>query len=315
MADVVRLGVFLVAEGAFPSANITMGVAYPCNWFVLNKLVTGQPCSCPELAYASENTCVLYSIFEDVREALIGTPVARHKYKVSTVACNYQNGEFLISINCPNNFAVVESIMTEVAHKLVPRSTYNRYAYNIRLLNGVPINEEFLYICNKMAGAAINFVVGGSLNASRDVINELLTQLFKLMGDPSPLVGGAPPQSLAKKQGVTEYPVVAAAGYKAFYVDAFIRHATGVSTAIHSGGVIIYDKEWGKTAASLTARMIDGYVAEAYSAGEDYNTAVTLFAASIECSLDTASLRGAWEGAPTPPMIGGYIKDALAIKR
>ena len=306
----IKLGIFLAGEGPFPSTTIVVGVTYPCNWFVLNKLINGQPCSCLELAYASENTCVLYSIFEDVREALIGTPVARYTYKVSTISCNYQNGEFLISINCPNDFDVVESIVLEVAPRLVPLPLENRYAYNIRLLNGVPNGLEFLYIVNGLSQAEINFVIGG-VNSTKEVMDQLLYRVLDMVTDPSPRGGGVPPQSLAKKQGVTDYPTVEAEGKKAFYVDAFIRHTLGVSTAIHSGTVIIYDKEWKKIATQITKKNIDDYVTKTCGAGVEYISTIIVFAALIECSLDSASLRGMCVDAPTADTIGGYIKSAL----
>ena len=104
--------IYLVNDKSLPNASITLGFKYACNWFVLQKLKRGQPCSCLELAYASENTCIAYSIYEMIKEKLMGSPLEQSKSKISTMDCNYQNGEFIITFNCLNNISVVRKILT-----------------------------------------------------------------------------------------------------------------------------------------------------------------------------------------------------------
>ena len=58
---------FLVDDKSLPYASVVVSFKSQCNWFVLQKLMRGQPCSCIELAFASENTAVAYSIYEVIR--------------------------------------------------------------------------------------------------------------------------------------------------------------------------------------------------------------------------------------------------------
>ena len=61
------------------------------NWFVLNKLKRGVPCTCPDLAHGSEHTALAYTVFQLAESRLLGDAKAQQTSKASGVSCGFQN--------------------------------------------------------------------------------------------------------------------------------------------------------------------------------------------------------------------------------
>lgn len=302
---------FLVNNKLLQTTTVTIGFKYECNWFVLQKLARGQPCMCAELAYASENTCIAYSIYESIREKLLGSPLEQLKSKVSAMACNYQNGEFIITFSCSNNLTSVQKNLILSISKITPHKYYRKYSHNIKLLNGKPSKKEFIYSSNLLVGKTINVFILGKFNITPDKFSNIIEKTSAKYVDVKSHPGGVSPHSLNKSQGHTSYPTNIADGYKAVFVRDFITGETGFTVVIHSGVVIVYNKEWEGLSKKVTPSAVDKYVVKKYAKLGAGFIPMVLYMTSLECSLDIDNMIKLYNDNPSPVVVSGYIKKAL----
>lgn len=303
--------VYLVNDKSLPNTSITLGFKYTCNWFVLQKLKRGQPCSCLELAYASENTCVAYSIYEIIKEKLMGSPLEQSKSKISTMDCNYQNGEFIITFNCLNNIPAVRKILTVAVSKITPHKYYSKYSHNVKLLNGNPFKGEFIYSCNELKGSSLQIFIIGKFNIDGDKFTDMVKKVNDKYSAITESKGGEKPHSLSKYQGKTDYPTNKAEGYVAVFVKDFIKNEFGLPAVPNSGEVIVYNKKWNVTSKKVSDASVKKYTAQKYSKLKDKFIPIMLYMISSECTLDTNSLIKLHTDNPSHTIIATKIKKAL----
>jgi hypothetical protein len=305
-----HVSVFLVNNKSLPNTSVVLGFKYQCNWFVLQKLMRGQPCSCLELAYASENTCVAYSIYEVIREKLMGSLLEQSKSKISAMTCNYQNGEFIMMFSCPNNLPTVKKNLLNMVSKITPHKYYTKYSHNIKLLNGNPCKKEFLYCSDLMKTVALNVFVIGKFNITDDKFADIVEKTSDKYIKPVAQTGDRP-RSLDKNQGRTDFPTNKADGYKAVFVRDFIRSEYGLPVVIHSGEVIVYNKKWTVTSIKITEEGVKKYSDQKYAKLNDNFIPMTLYVAATECILDVANMIKLYKDSPSPSAAAIYIKKAI----
>ena len=305
------VSVFLVNDKLLPNASVVIGFKYECNWFVLQKLIKGQPCLCLDLAYASENTCVAYAIFGAVKKKLIGSPLEQMKSKVSNMVCNYQNGEFIMSFSCPNNIPTIKKNLMAAMSKITPHKYYPMYSHNIKILNGKPLKNEFLYCVNILKNTNINIFIIGKFNIDTNKFSIMVDNINTKFSMLSAHAGGEKPRSLSKNMGVTGYPTNIARGYKSVFVRDFIENETGFYTVINSGKVIVYNTKWDVYSKKITEQSMKKYVEHKYTKLKNKFILVILYMVASECILDTVNMIKLYEDDPSPSVVFSYIKDAL----
>jgi hypothetical protein len=302
---------FLVNNKLLPNASVVVSFKSQCNWFVLQKLMRGQPCSCLELAFASENTAIAYSIYEVIKEKLIGSPLEQSKSNVSSMTCDYQNGEFVMTMSCPNNITTIKKNMLLVASKIAPQKYYTKYSHNIKLLNGKPFKNEFLYSSDLLKDMKLNIFIIGKFNITDekfgDIVNNTNAKFAKIPAQ----VGGEKPRSLGKSLGVTSYPMNTADGYKAVFVRDFIKSETGLPVVLNSGKVIVYNKKWNVTSNNISESVVNNHADQKYAKLKDRFIPVTLFMIAMECLLDIASMIKLYKDNPSSSVVAGYIKKSI----
>jgi hypothetical protein len=301
---------FLVSDKSLPNASVVLSFKYQCNWFVLQKLLRGQPCLCLDLAYASENTCVAYSIYEIIKDKLMGSPLEQSKSKVSMMTCNYQNGEFIMSFSCPNSLSIIKKNIIIIISKITPHKYYTKYSHNIKLLNGKPFKNEFLYCSNLLNTIKINIFIIGKFNITDDKFTELVEKASEKFIKPIQQ-NGDKPISLTKNQGRTDYITNKADGYKSVFVRDFIKSETGLPVVIHSGEVIVYNKTWYITSKKITENAIKKYSEQKYVKLKDKFIPMTLYIVATECLLDIPNMIKMYKDNPSPSVVAEYIKKSL----
>lgn len=306
-----QITAYIVSDDVVPSASVTVGFEYVCNWFVLQKLLRGEPCSCLELAFASENTCMAYSIYEAISEKLIGSPLEQSKSRISTIKCNYQNNEFIMTFNCPNDLPTIKKILHIVASKITPHKYYTKYSHNIKLINGKPFKNEFLYCANLLSGVHLKVFIIGKFNQTQEKFNAVITTTEKKYTSSRKAPGGLRPRSLDKKQGETNYPVSVASGYKTIFIKDFIKSETGYPVVPNSGQVIVYNKKWSIDSKKIKASSVRKYVGLKYTKLKTKFVIFVLYSVASECVLDVTNMIKLHKENPPPSAVVKWITDSL----
>lgn len=305
------ISAFLVNNKSLSNTSVMLSFKYECNWFVLQKLMRGQPCSCLELAYASENTCVAYSIYEVIREKLIGSPLEQSKSNISTMTCDYQNGEFLMSFNCPNNLPIIRKNLLIAVSKITPQKYYTKYSHNIKLLNGKPFKNEFLYCSDSLKDIKLSVFIVGKFNVDDNKFGNMISKIDAKFSKIPSQSGGEKPRSLDKKQGRTSYPSNSADGYKAVFVRDFIKSETGLPCVINSGEVIVYNNKWNVNSKKVSKSAVKKHTEQKYAKLKDKFIPMTLYMIAADCLLDIANIIKLHKESPSPSTVAGYIQKAL----
>lgn len=306
-----NIKLFMVNNKLLPNTSVAIGFKCQCNWFVLQKLILGQPCSCIDLAYASENTCVAFSIYETIKEKLMGSPLEQSLSKVSSMLCNYQNDEFVITFNCQNNISTVKKNLISVISKITPSKYYSKYSNNIKLLNGNPFKSEFIYSVNQLKNMTLNIFIIGKLNVSDEKMSDIAKKLNEKFIPIIEMGAGEKPASLNKQIGQTLYPTTISDGYNAVFVRDFIRSETGFSTVVNSGSVIIYNKKWNIASKRIDESHIKKYVDTKYGKLKDKFIHMSLYMIASECSLDILNMIRLYKDNPLTSSIVNSIKKCM----
>lgn len=281
--------VTVVTDKILPT-NVSVSIGFPSaqsNWFVLRKLMRKVPCGCPSLANGSEATALSYAIFDNIEEKLIGNPLAQSKSKVSSVKCNFRNGEFSIHLMCSNTYTAVKKAITLAIKSINPHRLWSKYQANIILLNGKPKRFEFVTCVNDLIqNIMLNVVVVGKITIDQTKVNNLALSAansFKPVGIEK---AGTKPASLEFKRTITNYPTVIAKSFHAMLAVDFIMDATDLNAVVENDNVIVYDD---KKMPNISTKQVDKYV-EKYKKLKKLIKPIILYNASAIYNLDTFSL-------------------------
>jgi len=229
-------------------ANICISWKTEANWFVLKKLLKGEPCSCTKLSKYSEMTALNYAIFDAINTRLMGDPKAQASTKCSKVCCNYSNGHFTICITVPASLSAVRKALNIAVYNFRPSAMYAGYCTNIKILNGRPDKKEFAWCCNNIGSPKMHVMVVGKVNLGKEnsakitglnIISESCNAKVQPYKKITP---DAVPVSHAETMGDTEFPTLKSSSKHSTLLLELISDFLPQSTAINSNELIIYDK-------------------------------------------------------------------------
>jgi hypothetical protein len=159
-------------------AAVAVGFKSNGNFKALNELSSGRQCDCEELSDNAHDTALLYAVFENVRDKFIGSVTDQIKFGVNNMSCNYQNGEFIITVVCKPTTTAVRKCMSMMLKYLNPSTLYAKYAGNMKMLNGSGNKANFVFCVNKLIDSmkqSINVMVSGKV-----LINKPLADFKKM---------------------------------------------------------------------------------------------------------------------------------------
>jgi hypothetical protein len=219
------------------------------NWFVLNKLLIGVPCSCPSLAHGSEITSVCYSIFTAVNTKLQSNPKVSNLTKVfSTATCNIQNGMFFINVNTQHNFNAIKRVIGVIFGAMKqPESHYREYVAGLSTLNSKSSRDEFNYAATMVRAGLreLEVLIIAKLPSSvgKDKLSILMDMMVESHASFSheKLTPSSEPENMKMHINPTQHPSVKTHGMYTFLVTLFLRaKMPGVRVTPNSDEVIVY---------------------------------------------------------------------------
>lgn len=280
--------------------NVSISIGFPShgiNWFVYRKLIKGEPCGCKHLSNGSEITSLAYAIYDNIREKLIGTPLAQVNSAVSSVKCNCRNNEFSIHLICSNNFTAIKKAVGLTVKSIVPHKLYDKYCASIVLLNGKPSRPEFVNVVNTMVESMmLNIIIVGKYNIDQTKVDNMVEtfsnkfNILQLKGSTSI------PVSLSYERSPTSYPTIKASSYDALIIVDFITSSTNTNALICDNHIIIYDE---KKIPHIDQKMVMKYSAEYEKMGTSI-VPILIYNGGAIHNIDTFSLISLMHSNITP---------------
>lgn len=306
-SDHIRLTI--VTSRFAPSAAVSISIETPdLNWFVLQKLLTERPCGCLSLASGSEYTALVYSMFDDIRDRLIGSPDNQTKSKVNTVSCGFHNNQFIIAYTCQSSITAIRKSIGICMSRMSPQKQYQRYSKYIRLLGGSPKRDEF-FNCAKRIISKLNpcvFVVA-KIKTDNAKEQNILSVISNKYPKNTGVDAGSKPASENNPRGTTEYPEKKTDNYNSLFVVDYLDFIN-VPALCSGSSVIIYDKKWSR----VNTASVDRFVATKFGKMEDKLLPAILYSATSRGLLCCSDLRSLMKSNPSPLDIARLIKSTLS---
>lgn len=291
-----------------PAAAVTVSIPAPdVNWFVLQKLLPERPCGCATLAPGSEYTALVYAMYDDIRDRLVGTPDAQMKSKVASITCGFHDGEFVISYVCQSSITAIRKSLGILVSRLAPQKQYPRYQKYIKLLGGKPNRDEFMNCASRIASRrSVCAVVVAKINTDKGKEDAMVEVIANKLADVDGIDSGKKPASEATPRGSTTFPELDTSGYDSFFVLDYLDSINVL--ALGSGSsVIVFNKKW----SGAKKDSIDRYVTTRFGKLGDKLLPVILYSACSRGLLRCGSLHEIARSKMKPSDIARIIKSAL----
>ncbi len=281
------------------------------NWFVLNKLKRGFPCSCPELSYGSEHMSLAYGVYQLAQSKLLGDAKAQQTSKAASVSCGYQNDEFFICVRTIGTLSAVRKVLSVLEQCMIPDRLYPAYASNIKLLNSKPSRDEFAYCVTTITKSmqSLKCLVIGKAKFDDQKL-ALIAESASAKFSAASSEAGTKPYSLAKSRGESEFPTVKAKSPMAAIVTAdFLHSALYERIDVNSQTVIVYNEKWSKP-KSLDKTKVKKWVTQKYGKLADLESSLVFLAVS-KCELDPSSGIEFTKKSATASTIGDLVASSF----
>lgn len=255
-------------------ADIVVAISVPIKGVApccLNRLKTNCGSAEP-LMPGSEESALVYALYEAVRDKLSGSGLEVLKSKASNVKCSYTNDHFTISFHTAGTGTALRKASGLALSCYNPAKLFSKYSENIRFLTGKGGNrEEFNFVAKKLVEGihkSIAITAVGKINVDEkkmvDIVKVLVGKLPDI--DMSALKPAIQP---AKKKPEVEdkpYPIIKCDGLTAAVVSDYIRNnSNGMSVDITNEGVVVYNHLWESKHKQLKdKKRINEYIAKKY---------------------------------------------------
>lgn len=290
-----------------PASAISISIDAPhLNWFVLQKLKTEKPCGCLELAYSSEYTALVYSIFDAIRNILVGTADKQMKSKVNSIDCGMCHNNFVISFTCHSSLTAIRKSTGLAMSKLNPAKLYPIYQKYIKLLGASPKRAEFISCVNKIGQIKPSVIVVSKANVKQNVIPKMVATISKKLYKFAKITGGVTPESAQKTPGVTEFVTISPSGFGIALVVEFLD-SINVPAIKANDEIIIFSNKL----PNIKAKSIDLFTKKTYSKMNDKLTNAILYSVISKPVLCYGHINSLISANLTPAKISKILKSAL----
>ena len=239
----------------------------------------------------SEQSAMAYSLFHNIKDKLIGSPLELSKSRVGRIECYAKDGKFVISWNTQGSFSALRKTLSVVLRSINPHKLFSKYTTNIKNLGGRADRDEFNYAANQMADAIkknIKFAVVGRIKIDMPKLKGLLESIDKKQQTLVNEKGSKKPPTHEKF--IHNFPSVNATGIASAATEDYIR-SNGIGTSSLGNKIIIYNKLFESKKASLKQKdKIKKYVHQKYEKlGDEFPCIFTYLCITQKlCTCETA---------------------------
>jgi hypothetical protein len=285
-----------------PSAAVSISIQAPdINWFVFKKLVAERPCMCSTLSAYSEYTALLYSMFDDIRDRLIGTPEAQVKSKVNTITCSVSGGCLVISYTTQSSLTAIRKSLGLAISRMAPHKVYPRYSKYMRMLGGTPKRDEFMN-CAKRISAKLHpkVYVVAKAKITSEKLKALHSVVSKKTPDTSGIAAGTRPESEKNDRGHSDFLEIKVKGADLMFCADYLA-ANNTPFAAANNMLIVYAKKLPNLKDAAVKRYAEKHIklkdklkpALAYSATSSAALAYDDIVELVESNVTVASISSA----------------------
>lgn len=258
--------------------TITFGIKIPGSYCVLKQLKSEVPCTCPKLAADARQMACAYVILQTMKNTLTKSHLEDARNKIIKMDCNWQNGEFYITVTCAPQVSVVNRIIHN-SMKILSPNNYQMYSANINLLNSKPNREDYDYcssVINKALKTELCIMIAGKMDVKKhmgkfsdklDVIIKGSTKVGKapfVNGDPSKImcgdnfeplfISGVPAVMLRRLLKLyVRYPIVIRSNKLCIYTKGFKPEAYKAKVDSYIGKYIKFKPQLAESIAFLVS--------------------------------------------------------------
>jgi hypothetical protein len=276
--------------------SIKIDKSVPC---CFKKLLCNIQHRNPKLMNGSEESALAFSMFELIRDKMIGSPLESTKSKVSNIKPKILNNNLVIYWNCMGNLSALRKSLSLAVSTLNPNKLYSRYSENLKFLGGVAKRDYFEYIAGKVANnilEGIDIVAVGRVKIkSSDKVKEMLASVHKKI---PPLKKSSKSTMKSEKREYestySEFPVVKCKSQMncIFVADYISSMALGMAVEVHENVVEVYSNRWPTRHKQIKGKSkISGYVKQKYGKIRDSLSATIAYHAISHSRADTAALK------------------------
>jgi hypothetical protein len=258
--------------------SVSVTIPYKCSSYAFDQLMMNN-LNCHS---KDDNKCIVYSgaeessvgfsLYELVREKLIGSPLEMARCKVDHVECKVHDDSLVLSWNTQGNQSSLRKTIGVVLKCMQPNSLFSRYNDNLKLLGGKPSRECFNHCANKLIDALeknIEFVAIGKIKLVSTDDKKLMQKSFdvacnKYVKNSKAKNIHSPPKH---SEYESNYPYINCSdGASAILTSEYIRtNSNGMGVSICGKKIIIHSNSWGSKQSALKNKArIKSYVEAKY---------------------------------------------------
>jgi hypothetical protein len=253
----------------------------------------------PEPSDNIEMTALLFSLYEQIKEKFMNTPLELLKSRVSNVSCNIIDNMFCITWNCLGNGSALRKTCSLAIMSLQPQKLYQKYVKNVGFLSGgSKKKEEFNYCVKKIKEHIeknIHIVCVGKIKTTKDKLNDILNVIVKKYSKiPAPENKSIQKPTTKKLNNENKEHkehkkenVLKVDGVDASFVLDYIR-SFGMNADILEKNIIIYNSNWNSKRKQLKeTRRIKDYVEKKYKKLGDEFQCLFVYHSLIQQSMNS----------------------------
>lgn len=156
------------------SAAVMVGFEFGSGcYFTLKGLECGN-CACSKAPYSS---ALMYAVFRAVQARITQTYADELNSQITNLECNYQNGEFSISAQCPGTVSGIRKAISGILKNLKPAAIYPAYKDAVKQLSEsceeklTTDRKIFNHLSNEMCkniNKGLNVLISGRANMTKE---------------------------------------------------------------------------------------------------------------------------------------------------